>query len=165
MLAGLNETQKNEICEFIDGMPILPNVIRDAVICGNGYWYPIGENVPEVKTVAYYLDQIYKENLVDLIKDVFEKVGIGSAFGYHPYWFEKQKRWIDIPDLKIFLYEKDEEGWKFPWICEEYYFDKSRSWIIYVSHEGTITFAGDTLAKTADEVIPTRFKLGTFHSS
>ena len=64
MLAGLNETQKNEICEFIDGMPILPNVIRDAVICGNGYWYPIGENVPEVKAVAYYLDQIYKENRI-----------------------------------------------------------------------------------------------------
>ncbi|MCR5001503.1 MAG: hypothetical protein K6A71_06890 [Lachnospiraceae bacterium] len=32
--------------------------------------------------------------------------------------------------MKTYLYEKDDAGYNFPWIDEEYYFDKSESWII-----------------------------------
>ncbi len=39
-------------------------------------------------------------------------------------------KWKNIPDMKTYLYEKDDAGYNFPWIDEEYYFDKSESWII-----------------------------------
>ena len=59
--------------------------------------------------------------------------------------------------MKTYLYEKDDAGYIFPWIDEEYYFDRSESWIIYVSHEGTITFAGEQMPGISETIIPDRY--------
>ena len=45
------------------------------------------------------------------------------------------------------LYEKDGIGYNFPWYVETFYYDPSRRWMIYVSHEGTITFTGNEIHK------------------
>ena len=50
-------------------------------------------------------------------------------------------------DLKKLIYEKDGEAYNFPWMEEAFYFDNIKNWLMYVSHEGTITFAGEKLAK------------------
>lgn len=60
--------------------------------------------------------------------------------------------------MKSYLYEKDDTGYCFPWTDEMYYFDNSESWIIYVSHEGTITFAGEQLSEIAESIIPDIYK-------
>ena len=43
------------------------------------------------------------------------------------------------------LYSSDDAGYDFPWYVETYYYDSSEKWMIYVSHEGTITFAGEEI--------------------
>lgn len=74
--------------------------------------------------------------------------------GYHPYWFKGQQTWTYVKDMTKLLYERDDDGYVFPWLLEMYYYDKSEEWIIYVSHEGTITFAGEKLAQISKGVIP-----------
>ncbi len=74
--------------------------------------------------------------------------------------YEGQSTWLDIPDIATFLYEKDESGYTFDWINEEYYFDDSYEWIVYVSHENTITFCGDKLALIAEKDIPEKYRCG-----
>ena len=38
-------------------------------------------------------------------------------------------------------------------------FDNIKNWLMYVSHEGTITFAGEKLVKTAEEFIDEKYKV------
>lgn len=72
--------------------------------------------------------------------------------------YEGQSTWLDIPDIATFLYEKDNYGYTFNWINEEYYYDASEEWIVYVSHEATITFCGEKLAMIAEQVISEEYR-------
>ena len=42
---------------------------------------------------------------------------------------------------------------------EAYYYDATKQWMIYVSHEGTITYAGEEMVKFAKEIIPEKYIL------
>lgn len=42
-------------------------------------------------------------------------------------------------------------------VGEVYWFDKSLNWVIYVSHEGTITFAGDMLVQNINKEFGDKF--------
>ena len=59
-----------------------------------------------------------------------------------------------MKNMTKLLYEQDDNGYVFPWMQEMYYYDKSEEWIIYVSHEGTITFAGEKLMQISKRIIP-----------
>ena len=41
----------------------------------------------------------------------------------------------------------DEDGYEFPYFSEQYTFDDTREWLIYKSHEFTVTFAGKWLVR------------------
>ncbi len=143
-------------------LPDIFTSIKDSFIYGNGYWYPLERKYkPELKPVVYNLDRIYKAGGkgIDLLKTVFQTAEINSVRGFHPFKYEGQATWMDIPDIKKFLYEKDGNAYKFSWINEEYYFDVNEDWIVYVSHEGTITFCGERLVLIAEEVIPREYKM------
>lgn len=134
--------------------------VKKAILSGNGYWYPLETRYkPEHKTAVYNLDRLYKNALkgIELLKEVFRKAGIRQVKGFHPYDYERSSTLIDIPDITEFLHEKDESGYIFIWTNEEYYYDASEEWIIYVSHEGTITFCGDKLVPIAEQVIPEEY--------
>ena len=60
-------------------------------------------------------------------------------------------------DLKALLYEADADGYNFPWYVESYYYDSSKRWMIYTSHDFTITFAGEKLVRTAKEIIDHKY--------
>ena len=98
--------------------------IKDAILLGNGYWYPFArEYEPEQKTAVYNLDKIYKNGGegIGLLKEVFSRAGINYVKAFHPYCYEGQSTWLEVPDIKDFLYEKDESVYNFNWINEEYY--------------------------------------------
>lgn len=42
-------------------------------------------------------------------------------------------------------------------VGEVYWFDKSLNWVIYVSHEGTISFAGDMLVQNINKEFGDKF--------
>ena len=161
MLNRLSESRIKELNEELAKLPSCFGEVKEAILSGNGYWYPLSGKEPAMKAVVYSLERIYDDNQIDLIKSVLEGAGIVEVTGFHPYWFEhsRESKWKNIPDMKTYLYEKDDGGYNFPWIDEEYYFDKSESWIIYVSHEGTITFAGEQLSGFSETIIPDKYRI------
>ena len=160
MLNGLSENQIKELNTDLAKLPPCFNEIKKAILSGSGYWYPLSIKESAMKPVAYSLDRLYRDNRIDLIESIIAKAGIADTTCFHPYWHEhsRDSKWRKIPDMKSYLYEKDDTGYCFPWLDEVYYFDESESWIIYVSHEGTITFAGEHLSEIAETVIPAIYK-------
>ncbi len=62
-------------------------------------------------------------------------------------------------DIRTLIYEKDEDGYAFPWYVETFYFDDTEEWMIYVSHEGTISFTGSKIVEIADEVFGGKYEI------
>ena len=152
------DAKKNELYQNIELFPDKFMSVKNSILYSSGYWYPLERKFPpEYKAVVYDLDSIYRNKQIGALVKVFEYAGISSVKGFHPFWNEGQPTWRDIPDIKIFLYEKDEHAYNFNWIVEEYYYDSGEEWIVYVSHEGTITLCGDKLAPIAEKLIPVDF--------
>ena len=49
--------------------------------------------------------------------------------------------------IKEYFEEEDDDGIIFPYMSECYWFDFSKEWMIYSSHEATIAFAGEWLVR------------------
>ncbi|MCR5602621.1 MAG: immunity 53 family protein [Lachnospiraceae bacterium] len=155
------EINSVDIANRLEQFPDAFRSVKKAILSGNGYWYPFETKYkPEKKTTVYNLDMLYKKDPqgIGSLKEVFSRAGIRQVKGFHPYDYAGQATWIDIPDIIEYLYEEDESGYNFNWINEEYYYDTSEEWIVYVSHEGTITFCGDKLMSIAEQVIPGEYR-------
>ena len=59
--------------------------------------------------------------------------------------------------LKKLLYESDKDGYNVPQYVESYYYDNSKQWMIYTSHEFTITFTGEKIVRVANEMINPKY--------
>ena len=70
---------------------------------------------------------------------------------------------VSLDEVK--LYEKKEDGYTFPWYVETFYFDDTKEWMIYVSHEGTVSFTGSKIVKTAEEIFGGKYEIGKWYSS
>ena len=162
MLDGLNEIEIRELKEGLDKLPPCFLEVKNEILLGCGYWYPLSGKKTSLSVSVYSLDKIYEGQIIGLLKAVFDKAEIKDATGYHPYWFKGQKTWTHVKDMTKLLYERDVDGYIFPWLLEMYYYDKSEEWIVYVSHEGTITFAGEKLAQISKRVIPDCYIYNSF---
>lgn len=120
------------------------------------YWVPLAKLKNDIPVIAYDIVAIYENNDIGLLRKVVTKCGITSVNTFqmdHREYFE----WDDINAL---LYEKDEDGYTFPWYNEIFYFDFTQDWLIYVSHEGTISFTREKIVKIADKIFPENYKIG-----
>ena len=160
MITGLPESQTEELKADLAQLPPCFNEIKDAILSVTGYWYPLSGKESALKPAAYSLDKIYRDGRIDLIESILEKAEITEVTAFHPFWHEHSRgsKWKTIADMKSYICERDDTGYNFPWIDETYYFDKSGSRIIYVSHEGTITFAGERLSGIPESIIPGKYK-------
>ena len=160
MLNRLSEDQIRELNTELAKLPSCFAEIKEAILSGTGYWYPLSNEDSAMNPKAYSLDRLYRDGKINLLDSIIESAGIDEVTGFHPYWHEHsaKSKWRNIPDMKSYFHEKDDTGYSFPWIDEMYYFDKGESWIIYVSHEGTITFAGEQLSEIVGNIIPDKYK-------
>ncbi len=112
------------------------------------YWYPLNALKKEIPVIAYNLDAIYRNNDILQIESCLKNGSISKCDSFQAQFGNDVLRCVNLMEH---LYEKDQDGYVFPWIREEtYYFDGDRSdWIIYISHEGTITFTGERIVKIA----------------
>lgn len=117
------------------------------------YWYPLNKLKVDIPVLAYNIDTIYKQNHIDYLESVLERCKICKVIKVH------LERGVVVENLNLLnlLKEKDEEGYQFPWCTETYYFDEKKDWMIYVSHEGSITFAGTKIVELAKEIIPENY--------
>ncbi len=106
------------------------------------YWYPlrnIKENIPAV----YFLNEYLDEQL-SILKEIFVKHNINKAIVHDN---DNNKSYY-INEFPKYIYDEtiNEDNVSL-WMSEFYFFDDSQTWLIYCSHEGTITFAGKWLVK------------------
>ena len=117
------------------------------------YWYPLCVLKNDIPVVAYNVCDIYDDGNIEQIEKTLRNCGIYAAkcfqMDHRTEFFEENM--IDL------LYEEDSDGYNFPYYVETYYFDDSKSWMIYVSHENTIAFTGDKLVKAAKENIHIKY--------
>lgn len=131
----------------------LTGYLKDNTVKHITYWYPLAEIKSGIPAVAYKITDIYKDNHIDLIEKILRKCGIGSVNLFEFDWSELHEN-RDIFEL---IYEKDEDGYVFPYLCELFIFDSSEEWLIYISHEHTISFTGKKISKTAKSIISEKY--------
>lgn len=111
------------------------------------YWYPlkeIKENIPVIAFASdYWDDDNNMHSLLKLmksynIKKVYTLQECSNVYVYDDFLSE------------VGLLEQDEDmlSYNFPYYSEQYTWDDSHNWLIYTSHEGTVTFAGEWIVKT-----------------
>ena len=110
------------------------------------YWYPLCALKREVPVAAYDVDQIYREGKIEQIEKVIRVCKIAQCISFQIQYGNMKRHSENLLEL---IYERDSDGYTFPWHVETFYFDDSRKWMIYVSHEGTITFTGEMITKAA----------------
>jgi len=122
----------------------------DGETSGWPYWYPLCRLKKELPVVAYDLDRLYRDYQIPQLEETLHACHIQKVSSFQMQEGGELRAERDIAAL---LYEKDEDGYIFPWYVEAYYFDASRQWLIYVSHEGTIAFTGQEIVKAAKKTI------------
>ena len=120
----------------------------------NAYWYPLCKLEKDIPVVAYDLDKLYRDNCIGQLEETLKSYGLSKVKAIQMQNDNTESEIADILDL---IYEKDTDGYTFPWYVETYYFDDSKEWMIYVSHEGTITFTGSRFVRIAKENIQNKY--------
>ena len=113
------------------------------------YWVPLVNLRINIPVVSFDLDEIYKNSDIVLLENVFKICHISDVNVFqmdHCEYFQHE----NIIEL---LYEKDDDGYNFPWYVETFYFDSSEKWLVYVSHEGTFSFTGRKITEVAAQCI------------
>ncbi len=95
------------------------------------------------------LIKLYKDGRIAELKQLLQGCKVNSVTMIQPEHglaFEN-KNMIEL------IYASDDAGYDFPWYVETYYYDSSEKWMIYVSHEGTVTFAGEEMVACAKKIL------------
>ena len=120
----------------------------------NLYWMPLARLKKDISVVSNNLDAIYKNDDIALLENVFKLCGISYINTFQMDHLE----YFEHDNIFELLFEKDDDGYTFPWYVETYYFDSTEKWMVYVSHEGTISFTGKEIAEVAAENIDNTYK-------
>ena len=119
------------------------------------YWYPLQSIKRDIPVVAFDLWKLYNgDNGIKQIEAVLSSLSIDTATVIQNQDFNTEPQAVN---LKALLYEADGDGYNFPWYAESYYYDGSKQWMIYTSHEFTITFAGEKIVYAAKEIIDHKY--------
>lgn len=132
----------------------LTSDLNDSPYYSIDYWYPLQSIKDDIPVVAFDLDEIYEDDKINQIETVLSRLSIDSATAIQNQDFNTETKTVS---LKALLYESDADGYNFPWYVESYYFDDSKQWMIYTSHEFTITFAGEKMVRMANEIIDQKY--------
>ena len=121
------------------------------------YWHPLLGINPDIPVIVFDLWEIFDDdNAIKQIEDVFCHLSIDTATVIQNQDFNTEPKTVS---LKALLYEADNDGYNFPWYVESYYYDNSKQWMIYTSHEFTITFAGEEIVRVANDIIDSKYLL------
>ena len=109
----------------------------------NYYWEPLAQT-KNTQPFIYFEDKVFKEKEIDFIVQMIKSISGERVF---------------LLTEGVINYEVETSILDFDWI-ESAYCDFETNWLIYISHEGTITFCGDKLLKEIEIRLPDlmRFK-------
>ena len=135
----------------------LTSDLSDSPYYSIDYWYPLQSIKPDVPVVVFDLWKIYDDNnAIKQLEKVLSNLSIDIVTAIQNQDFNTEPKTVSLTAL---LYEADKEGYNFPWYVESYYYDNSKQWMIYTSHEFTITFAGEEIVRVANDIIDPKYLL------
>lgn len=114
------------------------------------YWYPLVNVTESISVAAYDIIRIYQDNNIDLLENVVKSCNIGDVIMFQMDYGE----YFENESITQLLYEQDEDDYIFQWYAETFIFDRSEEWLIYLSHENTISFTGEKIVTVAKRIIP-----------
>lgn len=141
----VNELSVNELLEVApisferrlkeDESKRLENILKDTFDFGswkdeNYYWEPLSKTQNKIRTI-HFEDDLFKQEDIQKIIDILKSIS-----GDRIYLLTEEN----------INYEVETSSFDIDWI-ESAYSDLTTSWLIYISHEGTITFAGEELTR------------------
>lgn len=142
LLCEYIETLDNEDLEYVEPLfyrYVLSEIERELIWgklkdkwnhIGEGYWYPL--TTWKMDGVEAFQDSYFeKEFSFEKLQDVLKELGTKKL------WEFREDNINAEIELSIFE----------PCFTESYWFDESFEWLIYASHESSITFAGSILPK------------------
>jgi len=141
-----NSMIEKKLIEFIHENSLFPQSL---------YWVPLTRLKRKIPVIAYDLDAIYKNNDIGLLDDMFEQCGIGNVNTFQMDHLE----YFEGDSIHELIYERDEDGYTFPWYVETFYFDCTEEWMVYVSHECTISFTGKKLVQISKQIFTGKYEL------
>lgn len=122
------------------------------------YWYPLWHVKEGIPKAVYSLEELYHDRAISRLERVLKACGIDRAQAFQLQTTDRGMtlREVSLPEV---LRKKDADGdYEFLWDVETYYGDPGRTWLIYVSHEGTVTLAGEALVRAAEKEIEDAYR-------
>lgn len=104
---------------------------------GEGYWFPLKEGPTPPNLLAFHVDYFKAINGVTLLRDGLSRRGIARVFELHEFG-------PDEPDYEIELSILEPA---YRWGGEQYCTAQELDWVVYASHESSITIGGDWLTQ------------------
>ena len=143
--------------------------VSNAAIPG-AYWYPLEILAQDIPVAAYDKERLLEEHR-DLVEAVLRTCGIetvtkvelevgpeGVSEGQNIFDLLNEQREYEIRDFRFWKPRRKAAAYVFPEYFETYFFDDSQSWLLYLSHEDSITFAGAEFAAAARRIIPDEYR-------
>lgn len=111
---------------------------------GEGYWFPLREGHTPPNVLAFHVDYFKAINGFAILRDALGQRGISRVFQLHELG-------PDEPDYEIEL-SIFEPAYR--WGEEQYCTAAGVDWVVYASHESSITLGGDWLMEVLKEQRP-----------
>jgi hypothetical protein len=102
---------------------------------GEGYWFPLREGQTPPNVLAFHVDYLKAINGLALLQEALGQRGISRVFELHEFG-------PDEPDYEI---ELSIFAPAYRWGGEQYCTAAGVDWVVYASHESSITIGGDWL--------------------
>ncbi|HXN52243.1 MAG TPA: hypothetical protein VN943_09920 [Candidatus Acidoferrum sp.] len=111
---------------------------------GESYWFPLREGPIPPNVMAFHVEYYKKMNGLRLLREALVGRGISRVFELNEFGPDEPDSEIELSILKP----------AYLWGGEQYCTDKSVDWVVYASHESSITIAGEWLTQIFKEKWP-----------
>ncbi len=109
---------------------------------GESYWFPLKEGPIPPHILAFHTDYFQNINGEALLREAFEKRGISTVFLLHEFGDPEYEI-----ELSVFAPGYRDGG-------EQYSTSEQKDWVVYASHESSITICGHWLTHLFQELHP-----------
>lgn len=111
---------------------------------GEGYWFPLREGPIPPNVMAFHVEYYEKMNGLGLIREALVRRGISRVFELNELGPDEPDNEIELSILKP----------AYLWGGDQYCTDASADWVVYASHESSVTIAGEWLTRVFKEKWP-----------
>jgi len=122
----------------------LRNQLKTIWDIGESYWFPLREGEIPPGVITFHVEYYEKMNGLRLLQESLMSRGISRVFELHEFGPDEPDNEIELSILNP----------AYLWGGEQYCTDKSVDWVVYASHESSITIAGQWLTQIFKEKWP-----------